>query len=227
MPAHERYVEVFGGALSVLYQKSKSKQEIINDINDELINLHKVIQTKPLSLMNALQNLLISRKLFEWIKNKQLSPRNDIEKAAFYYYLIAFSFASKGLHFSHTKVRASAIYKDFKPFSKRLKGVFIENKSFEYILKNYDDENTLFYLDPPYVNTEKYYQNTSVFGEHELLAELLKGVRGKFMLSYNDNELIRELYKGFFIKELELRYTLNNKNKGKMSKELLIMNFKP
>lgn len=46
------------------------------------------------------------------------------------------------------------------------------------------------------------------------------------MLSYNDCELIRELYKDFNIKELKVRYSLNNNVlKRKESKELLIMNF--
>ena len=100
--------------------------------------------------------------------------------------------------------------------------------TFEYILKEYDYNEALFYLDPPYVGTENYYKNTGGFGlkEHELLCNLLKNIKGKFMLSYNDCELIRELYKDFNIKELKVRYSLNNNVlKRKESKELLIMNF--
>lgn len=86
----------------------------------------------------------------------------------------------------------------------------------------------MFYLDPPYVGTENYYKNTNGFGikEHKLLNELLKNIKGKFMLSYNDCELVRELYRGFNIKELKIRYSLNNNVlKRKESKEVLIMNF--
>lgn len=96
------------------------------------------------------------------------------------------------------------------------------------ILKEYDYNEALFYLDPPYVGTENYYKNTGGFGlkEHKLLNELLKNIKGKFMLSYNDCELIRELYKDFNFKELKVRYFLNNNVlKRKESKELLIMNF--
>ncbi|ELN1878759.1 DNA adenine methylase, partial [Campylobacter coli] len=51
-------------------------------------------------------------------------------------------------------------------------------------------------------------------------------IKGKFMLSYNDCQLIRELYKDFNFKELKVRYSLNNNVlKRKESKELLIMNF--
>lgn len=121
------------------------------------------------------------------------------------------------------------LYRDFSLHTKRLKNASIENKSFEYILKECDyNEDLFFYLNPPYVGTENYYKNTGGFGlkEHELLNELLKNIKGKFMLSYNDCDLVRELYKDFNFKELKVRYSLNNNVlKRKESREFLIMNF--
>ena len=58
-----------------------------------------------------------------------------------------------------------------------------------------------------------------------LLADLLKNIKGKFMLSYNNCELVRKLYKDFHIKEFKAKYSLNNAVKRKESTELLIMNF--
>lgn len=229
MPEHKSYIEVFGGALSVFYQKSASKIEVINNINDELINLHLCIRNKPQSLANVLNSMIISRKIFHMLKNKEIKPRNDLERAAFYFYLISTSFGSSIGQFAMSKQRApKRLCRDFSLHTKRLKNSSIENKSFEYILKEYDYNEALFYLDPPYVGTENYYKNTGGFGlkEHELLCNLLKNIKGKFMLSYNDCELIRELYKDFNIKELKVRYSLNNNVlKRKESKELLIMNF--
>lgn len=229
MPEHKSYIEVFGGALSVFYQKSASKIEVINDINDELINLHLCIRNKPQSLANVLNSMIISRKIFHMLKNKEIKPKNDLERAAFYFYLISTSFGSSMGQFAMSKQRApKRLCRDFSLHTKRLKNASIENKSFEYILKEYDYNEALFYLDPPYVGTESYYKNVPCFGlkEHELLCDLLKNIKGKFMLSYNDCELIRELYKDFNIKELKVRYSLNNNVlKRKESKELLIMNF--
>ena len=37
MAPHQKYIEVFGGALSVFYRKEPSKIEILNDINGDLI----------------------------------------------------------------------------------------------------------------------------------------------------------------------------------------------
>ncbi|BEK17943.1 TPA: DNA adenine methylase [Campylobacter jejuni] len=229
MPEHKSYIEVFGGALSVFYQKSASKIEVINDINDELINLHLCIRNKPQSLANVLNSMIISRKIFHMLKNKEIKPKNDLERAAFYFYLISTSFGSSMGQFAMSKQRApKRLCRDFSLHTKRLKNASIENKSFEYILKEYDYNEALFYLDPPYVGTESYYKNVPCFGlkEHELLCDLLKNIKGKFMLSYNDCDLVRELYKDFNIKELKVRYSLNNNVlKRKESKELLIMNF--
>lgn len=227
MPEHIKYVEVFGGALSVFYQKEPSKVEIVNDINSDLINLHRIIRTKPQSLSAELNTMLRSRELFYLVKQGKIKPRSNIEAAAFYFYLLSTSFGSKGDNFAMTKDRTHKnIYRDFIAHSKRLKRALIENLSYEKLIKEYDSKDTLFYLDPPYVGTENYYKmiNGFTMKDHENLADILKGIKGKFMLSYNDCEVVRDLYKDFNFKELAVNYSLNGKHREKGS-ELLIMNY--
>ena len=93
-PDHRLYVEVFGGALNVLYRKpcAIKQAEVINDINGELINLHRAIRTNPQSLSMYLSTLLISRELFADILSGRMKPRNNIERAAFYFYYNSFLF---------------------------------------------------------------------------------------------------------------------------------------
>lgn len=93
--SHERYCEVFGGALNVFYRKPRSKLEVVNDINADLVNLHLQIQKRPQSLQLYLNRMLISRDIFAKIKNKSLQPRNDIQRAAYYFYLLSLSLARK------------------------------------------------------------------------------------------------------------------------------------
>jgi DNA adenine methylase len=57
--------------------------------------------------------------------------------------------------------------------------------------------------------------------EHIELANILKTIQGKFVLSYNDCEVVRDLYKGFELIEVETVYSLNGANK-KQAKELII-----
>lgn len=232
---HRLYVEVFGGALNVLYRKQRpasSKQaEVVNDINGELVNIHRVIRTNPQSLSTYLNRLLISREIFTEILSGRTKPTNNIERAAFYYYLITQSFGSKGTTFAmNSKIgrRPKDIYKDFSRWSKRLKFVTIENMSFDRLIRTYDADEAFFYCDPPYVSTEKYYQHTGGFGEaeHRKLSELLHGIKGKFLLSYNDCELVRELYADMKITSTkEIDYTLRGAGSKKIVREVFIMNY--
>ncbi|WP_419768981.1 DNA adenine methylase [Arcobacter sp.] len=105
-----------------------------------------------------------------------------------------------------------------------------ENMSFLKLIPLYDKEEVLFYLDPPYVSTESYYKNTGGFGikEHKELAALLSQIKGKFLLSYNDCELVRELYKDFkIVSSKEIEYTLgkNASGKNKSVREVFVMNY--
>ena len=205
----------------------------MNDINGELINLHRAIRNNPKTLSLFLNKLLISREIFVDIRNNKLKPTNKIEKASFYLYLLTQSFGAKGDNFAMSAKsgrKPKNIYKDFTKWSKRLKLVTIENKSFEELITLYDKEDSFFYLDPPYVSTESYYKNTGGFGieEHKLLSKLLKNIKGKFLLSYNNHPLVRELYKDFNIKySKDIEYTLgkNAKGKRKVVSEVFITNY--
>lgn len=228
------YVEVFGGGLSVLYAKEKPQtgryREVVNDINADLINLHRQIQKRPESLSFYLNQLLISRHIFNAIVKNKYHPRNDIEKAAYYFYLLSQSFGSKGKHFAMSAKSGRTpknIYKSFQVYANRLKLVTIEQLPFTDLITKYDQKETLFYLDPPYVGTESYYSNTNGFGtkEHLELATILKSIKGKFILSYNDTKYIRELYQSFKTKEIQTSYTLNGKARNNKAQEVLICNF--
>lgn len=64
--------------------------------------------------------------------------------------------------------------------------------------------------------------------EHTLLASSLKAIDGKFLVSYNDHPLIRELYKGFNIlvtKEIEYTLGKNAHGKAKAVREIYITNY--
>ena len=232
-PPHKLYIEVFGGALNVLYAKNKSKLEVVNDINEELINLHRAIRNNPRTLSMFINQLLISRDLFYDIKNNKMKPRNKIERAAFYLFILTQSFGAKGDSFgmsAKAMTTPTNIYKSYGIWSKRLKGVTIENKGFSELIPLYDNPEAFFYCDPPYVETESYYKNTGGFGEveHNELATLLSKIDGKFLVSYNDHPIIRELYKDFNIKVAkEIEYSLgkNAHGKGKKVFEIYITNY--
>ena len=83
--------------------------------------------------------------------------------------------------------------------------------------------DTLFYLDPPYHTTEKYYGDKFKKEDHLKLCNLLKNVKGKFILSYNNDDFIKDLYKEFTI--IEVSRNNNLKVDGSEFKEVIIKNF--
>lgn len=85
----------------------------------------------------------------------------------------------------------------------------------------YDRRNSFFYLDPPYHTTEKYYDVEFTENDHKRLASKLSQIQGKFLLSYNDDMFIRELYKDYTIVSISRN---NNLSSGSF-KELLIRNY--
>ncbi|MDE5556267.1 MAG: DNA adenine methylase, partial [Ruminococcus sp.] len=78
-----------------------------------------------------------------------------------------------------------------------------------------------FYCDPPYSNTERYYDKTFQTDDHERLKAVLSQIKGRFILSYNDDEYIRELYKDYEIIPIERQNNLSRD----IYKELIIKNF--
>ncbi len=230
-PEHKHYVEVFGGWLSVFFAKEPSKLETVNDINNDLINLYKVIKEYPQSLSHYLNLLVVSRVVFNNIKLKKYTPRNHIEKAAYFYYVISQSFGSKGSHFamnSKSWRKPKNLWKSFTKWAERFKFVTIENMSFDMLIQKYDKPEVFFYLDPPYFDYEDYYAWGFKKSQHRLLRDTLKNIEWKFLLSYNDCPEIRELYKDFNIKSSkEIAYTLggSTKNRRKIVSELYITNY--
>jgi DNA adenine methylase len=110
----------------------------------------------------------------------------------------------------------------------RLSQVYIENRDFREIIPRFDKGDTFFYIDPPYHGCENYYGN-DIFSREDfkVLRDLLKCIKGKFILSINDVPEIRELFRGFNIEVVETSYSAGGANKKKRVTELLVMDYKP
>lgn len=109
---------------------------------------------------------------------------------------------------------------------KRLANVVIENQDFETLIKHYDRENAFIYNDPPYVDTEGFYKGGFNMDSHIRLRDTLFGIKGKFLLSYNDYDIVRELYNGCDIIGFTRVHSMAQKYEaGKEFHELLIANY--
>ncbi|MDO4773010.1 MAG: Dam family site-specific DNA-(adenine-N6)-methyltransferase [Bacillota bacterium] len=226
------YVEVFGGAAWVLLGKEKhAKEEVYNDYNKDLVNLFRCVKYHRQELEKELELTLSSRENFNYFKDLlALDGLTDIQRAATFFYLIRLSFGNKGANYA---TRGKSLKKQitmFRQLATRFEKVVVENKDFEELIKLYDRSDTLFYLDPPYLGTENYYNNARqkyfTSEDHIRLKNALSMVKGKFLLSYNDCEVIRDLYSEYDIIEVKRKETLSTTGNNKKDYgELLIKNY--
>ena len=143
--------------------------------------------------------------------------------------MIKSSYASKVKHFGAT-ARDITNTEYLQLIKERLSRVIIENRSFDILIPQYDKPTTLFYCDPPYYGTENLYDTGGAFTKetHEKLRNTLQNISGKFILSYNNHEYIKELYNGFNIEEIERTNNLSRWQKDiniNPYKELIIKNY--
>ena len=198
---YERYIEVFGGGGWVLFHKPPGNDfEVYNDFNGLLTNLYRCVREKPNELIDALYFVLNSREDFNIVKEALArdSPTSDIIRASYFYQLIRYSYASGLTSFGSQPHDMWSNFPLIEQAHRRLSKVVIENKDFEKLIGQYDRPVSFFYADPPYYETEKYYKNVGEDGfqekDHIRLRDTLMDIEGKFLLSYNDCDFIRNLY---------------------------------
>jgi DNA adenine methylase len=229
------YLEVFGGGGWVLFYKDKwADVEVYNDLDGRLVNLFRIVKYHPNALKEELQYLLGSREMF--MQFLKMIPITDIQKAVQFFYLITRSFGGRGESFGCTRKSCGGACKSqentltrIDSIHSRLDKVMIENKDFEAFIKQYDHEDAFFYCDPPYSCGAGYAVTTTKGFDHERLRMTLGQIKGRFLLSYDDAPIIRELYSGYEMIAVERLNGINNKQgddrKNKMFKELLIANY--
>ena len=99
------------------------------------------------------------------------------------------------------------------------------------MLKQTDSKGTFFFLDPPYEESGSLYKHNEGGIDFEEMRKVLANIKGRFMLTINDSNYIRDVFREFKIIPVVVRggaFTEENKiNKigGKNRKELIIINY--
>ena len=223
----DRYIEVFGGAGWVLFDKEKhADMEVYNDVNGELVNLFRCVKYHPDALQKELDWTLISREqFFNCVAQNEIQGMTDIQRAARFYCRIKLSFGADLDSFGVRPRNMQKTIAYLQEASKRLNRVVIENVDFERLIKTYDRESALFYCDPPYYDAEKYYPDKFQPEDDVRLRDTLSRIKGKFILSYNDCQEIRDLYAGYDLIEVDRQDNLVTKTNPRRYRELIIKNY--
>lgn len=232
---YEQYIEVFGGGGWVLFAKPPGNDfEVYNDFNSLLVNLYRCVRNQPQELISELTFALNSREDFESIKKAMAkdAPMSEVRRASCFYQLIRHSYASGLTSFGSQPHDIRSNFPLIEQAHRRLAKVVIENQDFEKLVRHYDKPASFFYLDPPYFETEGYYQNVGEKGfseeDHMRLRDRLMRIEGKFLLSYNDCSFVRELYdnEGIFIESVTRLNNIKQRyDMGSQFEEVLIANY--
>lgn len=232
IPEHTTYAEPFSGAAWVFFHKQKSKIEALNDINSNIVNLYRVVKNHLPELLRQFEYTVPSREEFYDLKNSNTLNLTDIQKASRFIYLhrLAFGGNVANANFAscvtrEPKFNNQKIVDELKASSARLSSVCLENLNYDVFIKKYDRAETFFYIDPPYFDCETMY-GKDIFSPNDFqkIADLLKNIKGKFLMSINDKEEIREIFKAFKIENVETRYSIS-KDLNKKVSELFISNY--
>jgi len=151
---------------------------------------------------------------------------NDIRRAAAFFKVIRYSYGSGCTSYGCQPFDIRKTFDLIWQGSRRLRDTVIENKDFEELIKQYDRENAFIYCDPPYYLTEGHYAVEFRREDHFRLRDTLKGCQGRFLVSYNDCEFIRELYQDFRIEAVSRLNNLAQRyDNGCEYAEVLISNY--
>jgi len=197
-PAHQVYVEPFGGAASVLMRKGRSYAEVYNDLDQSVVGLFRVLRSgRAAELIEALRPTPFARDEFAEAYKETDDP---IEAARRLIIRSFMGFGSNG-HNKLTGFRANSNRSGTTPSHdwvnypdslaavvERLKGVTIENKDALSIMAQHDGERTLHYVDPPYVFSTRSdagadYAHELTDERHAELLEFLRSLSGMVILS--------------------------------------------
>lgn len=220
-----RYIEVFGGAGWVLFASDKhADMEVYNDVNGNLVNLFRIVKYHPEALQKELDWILMSREQF-FDATQKVRGLTDIQRAARFFIAIKESYGADCRSFGIKNINMHSAVKFLEEASERLKKVIVENVDFEHLLRTYNRVDSLFYLDPPYYDAEKYYPDRFQPEDHIRLRDALRQLKGKFLLSYNDCSEIRKMYADFTIIEVCRNDSLVAKKETRQYRELIIKNY--
>jgi DNA adenine methylase len=214
IPPHTTYVEPFAGGAQVFFQKPKSRVEVLNDLDAEIVNFLRVCQRHPRELAEVLRWQPASRRLFGDHLRSVPEVLTDVERAARFFYLQKNSWSGLRTRRSfqpgvtrQTKYRPALLPARLTAVADRLAAVQIEAVGYDQVLAHYDRPGTFFYCDPPYVGVD-FYQHNFTDAQFAELARLLGTLKGQFLLSINDCTKARDWFAPFHRLEIGVMYTV-------------------
>lgn len=209
-PHHEIYVEPYGGAAGVLINKPRSKVEVYNDLDSQVVNFFRIIR-EP----DTREQFIASLELTPYARDEWVAAwkhtDDPLEQARRLCIRAQMSFSSAGATCQHRdgfRTWAQANYAVSKTWAKypdviakvghRFAGVLIEDMDALEVMRRHDSPSTMHYVDPPYAwearsSNGGEYRYEMDDAQHQELLEFLHQLEGYVVLSGYPNALYEHL----------------------------------
>ena len=219
------FVEPFVGAGNVFFRlpDREGVKYYINDKDPMVYKIMKALRDNP-KFNDTIDRRALSREQFDKLKKKgkKRTAQEDISfiKNSFFGQARSYQNPSEGVD------RQMAIKTDYSKHHEKLNDVTITNEDFAKVINRHkNNPDAFFYLDPPYFGAEmeKYYPD---YVKPDQIANALKGVKGKWMVSYNNVPAVRKAFKGYKIRTITTKYSDPRKGGVNVPKvEIFITNY--
>ena len=176
-----------------------------------------------------------SEKLLEWFRNEVPSTRLELAVKTIYETHFSYGGCSgviaRWKRYEQGFKGRSAIklfnYELFNTWRDRFERIQILQEDFETLIQRYDAKNVFYFCDPPFTmakkSSDRYYELNFSEEDHIRLANVLSSIKGKVIITYNDDPIIRDIFSEFHIKETKIQYTVGPKSTYRT--ELIIANY--
>lgn len=241
MPEHIHYVEPFFGGGSVLLNKAaEGVSEVVNDVHHELTNFWRVLQDekKFAKFKRIVEAMPFSQ--VEW-DDAHKKSRSSIHEAVNFFVRCRQSRAGKFDCFatlSRNRTRRQmneqtsswlTAVDGLPAVAARLKRVVVMCGDAVKVIRSQDGDNTLFYLDPPYVHesrvTTSDYDFEMSTDQHTDLLEAVSQCNGNVLLSGYPNELYDRFLTDWNTVDIKIDNKASNAKRKPIKIERIWMNY--
>lgn len=202
LPYKNNYVEPFGGSAAILLARSPSRIEVYNDRFGGVTDFYRCMRNKEFfnAMVDWLDLTVQSREEFIFCRDGWRDQEDVAQRAAMWYYMTNYSFGCLGRNFgratSGRTTTAGAVNKKlclFDLIHKRFQNVIVENRDALKLIPEFDSHDTVFYLDPPYVDAHGHtYKKEMSHEDHRDLLNLIFSLEGFVAVSGFSNPLYEE-----------------------------------
>jgi DNA adenine methylase len=209
IPDHRVYVELFAGSGAIFFSKEKAEKNVLNDLDSSITKFYNTVKRISYDDDKDNPNLKTIPSIRKWYK-KHYQDKEGLN------YLIAEKIRTCNGFSAVPITNPNNIYQShdplgrikdgmFEKYKDKLKDVIISNADYAVPVKKYDSPDTFFFIDPPYENTLKSFDYAEDTGfDFIRLRDVLKTIKGKFLMTINDSPNIRRVFSDFNMKPINV-----------------------